>query len=131
MRKKYFARIGERNWVFGTTAVDKKGKPFWVELYSLAGTPIRRHKKVRGDYHPFDPAQELYGERLRQERMSEDMSHRKQWHSCGFPGDARLKLQSNQSLADWSFSPGFGTARGGYPVNCSEIKGTPVEVDIG
>ena len=79
VRKKYFARIGERNWVFGTTAVDKKGKPFWLELYSLAGTPIRRHKKVRGDYHPFDPAQELYGERLRQERMSEDMSHRKQW----------------------------------------------------
>ncbi|MCY1359862.1 group II intron reverse transcriptase/maturase [compost metagenome] len=79
VRKKYFARIGERNWVFGTTAVDKKGKPFRLELYSLAGTPVRRHKKVRGDYHPFDPAQELYGERLRQERMSEDMSHRKQW----------------------------------------------------
>ncbi|SCU78764.1 RNA-directed DNA polymerase (Reverse transcriptase Retron-type) (fragment) [Cupriavidus necator] len=79
VRKKYFATIEARNWVFGTTTVDKKGDPFWLELYSLAGTQIRRHKKVRADYHPFDPAQEMYGEKLRQTRMSEDMSHRKQW----------------------------------------------------
>ncbi|CAG9176153.1 hypothetical protein LMG23992_03134 [Cupriavidus laharis] len=79
VRKKYFATIEARNWVFGTTTVDKKGNPFWLELYSLASTQIRRHKKVRADYHPFDPAQEMYGEKLRQARMSDDMSHRKQW----------------------------------------------------
>ncbi|MBP0631740.1 group II intron reverse transcriptase/maturase [Cupriavidus sp. AcVe19-1a] len=79
VRKRYFATIGERNWVFGTTAVDKRGDPFWLELYSISGTPVRRHQKVRGDYHPFDPAQELYGERLRQARLLENMAHRKQW----------------------------------------------------
>jgi len=79
VRKKYYAPVGDRSWVFGTTIVDDGGNSRWVGLYSLAGTPIQRHKKVRGDYHPFDPAQERYGETLRQERMLNNMSHRKQW----------------------------------------------------
>ncbi|KAF7961527.1 group II intron reverse transcriptase/maturase [Cupriavidus sp. UYMU48A] len=79
VRRKYFATMGKRNWVFGTTTVDKKGNPFWLELYSLAGTPIRRHTKVKGEYNPFDPVWEMYGEKLRQERMLQSMSHRKQW----------------------------------------------------
>jgi RNA-directed DNA polymerase len=77
--KKYFASIGDRNWVFGTAVAKDAGDEGWVELYSLAGTPIRRHTKIKGDYHPFDPAQELYGETLRQERLVYSMSHRKQW----------------------------------------------------
>ncbi|WP_454736341.1 group II intron reverse transcriptase/maturase [Cupriavidus necator] len=79
VRKKYFASVGNRNWVFGTTAVNKAGEGYWMELYSIPGTLIRRHKKVRADYHPFDPAQEMYGEKLRQERMADRMSYRKQW----------------------------------------------------
>ncbi|WP_454741250.1 group II intron reverse transcriptase/maturase [Cupriavidus necator] len=79
VRKKYYASAGDRNWVFGTTAVNKAGERYRLELYSIPGTPIRRHKKVRADYHPFDPAQEMYGEKLRQERMADRMSYRKQW----------------------------------------------------
>ncbi|ABF09756.1 group II intron reverse transcriptase/maturase [Cupriavidus metallidurans] len=79
VRKKYFASIGMRNWVFGTNVLGKAGERYWMELYSIPSTPIRRHKKVRGDYNPFDPAQEMYGETLRQERMAESMSYRKQW----------------------------------------------------
>ena len=79
VRTKYFASLGGQNWVFGTTGVNKVGEDYWMELYSLSGTPIRRHKKVRGDYNPFDPAQEMYGETLRQARMAESMSYRKQW----------------------------------------------------
>ncbi|AQV94601.1 group II intron reverse transcriptase/maturase [Cupriavidus necator] len=79
VRKKYYASVGDRNWVFGTTAVNKAGKRYWMELYSIPSTLIRRHKKVRADYHPFDPAQEMYGEKLRQERMADRMSYRKQW----------------------------------------------------
>ncbi|GLC94642.1 group II intron reverse transcriptase/maturase [Cupriavidus sp. TA19] len=79
VRRKYFATVGERNWVFGTKFVSGNGSVGWTELYSLAGTPIRRHKKIRGDYNPFDPTQERYGEKLRQERMLENMAHRKQW----------------------------------------------------
>ena len=79
VRKKYFASVGTRNWVFGTNALDKAGERYWMELYSIPSMPIRRHTKVRGDYHPFDPAQEMYGETLRQARMVENMSYRKQW----------------------------------------------------
>lgn len=79
VRKKYFTTVGGRNWVFGTTVTNAGGEVDWMALYSLEGTPIRRHKKVRGDYHPFDPAQERYGESLRQVRMLHNMSHRKQW----------------------------------------------------
>jgi len=79
VRKKYFASFGDRNWVFGTELVENDGEKRWRELYSLASTPIKRHKKIRGDFNPFDPAQEMYGENLRRDRMLENMSHRKQW----------------------------------------------------
>jgi RNA-directed DNA polymerase len=79
VRRRYFASDGERHWVFGTHAVEADGSTSWWELYALSGTPIQRHKKVKGDYHPFDPDQERYGETLRQERLLNNMAHRKQW----------------------------------------------------
>jgi RNA-directed DNA polymerase len=79
VRGKYFASIGNRSWVFGTTVTDGDGSKQWFELYQLSGTPIERHKKIKGDYNPFDPAQEMYGETLRQTRLLNSMSHRKQW----------------------------------------------------
>ncbi|SCU75748.1 RNA-directed DNA polymerase (Reverse transcriptase) [Cupriavidus necator] len=79
VRKKYFASVGSRNWVFGTTVLQKDGSRRWRELYSLSGTLIQRHKKVKGEYHPFDPEWEMYGETLRQERLLNSMSYRKQW----------------------------------------------------
>lgn len=79
VRRKYYSTVGQRTWVFGTTVVKGVDSKVWTELYSLAGTPIQRHRKIRGDYNPFDPAQELYGETLRQERLLESMAHKKQW----------------------------------------------------
>ncbi|CBJ49962.1 group II intron reverse transcriptase/maturase [Ralstonia solanacearum] len=79
VRKKYFATVDGRNWVFGTAVVKDDGSKQWKELYSLASTAIRRHKKIKGDYNPFDPAWEMHGETLRQERLLHSMSHRKQW----------------------------------------------------
>lgn len=79
VKKKYFASVEGRNWVFATTVEDGNGGKRWMELYSLANTPIQRHKKVKGNYNPFDPAQEMYGEILRQGRLLQSMSHRKQW----------------------------------------------------
>ena len=40
-----------------------------VRLYQLADTAITRHQKVKGDYNPFDPRWEQYGEELRAKRM--------------------------------------------------------------
>jgi len=79
MRKKYFIETEKRAWVFGTTVVEGDGSERSIALYSLANTPIERHKKIKGAYNPFDPAWEMEGETLRQERLLQHMSHRKQW----------------------------------------------------
>jgi RNA-directed DNA polymerase len=52
-----------------------------VVLYRLPDTAIKRHIKVKGSYNPFDLADELYGEKLRQQRMLQSMSHRREWVS--------------------------------------------------
>ena len=39
----------------------------------------QRERLFKGSFNPYDPADELYGEKLRQERMLHSMRHRKQW----------------------------------------------------
>jgi RNA-directed DNA polymerase len=77
--RKYWRSVDDRNWVFATPVTTKEGGKEMLELYSLSGTPIERHKKVRGAYHPYDPQWEMYGETLRQERMLRSMRYRKEW----------------------------------------------------
>ncbi len=79
VRKKYFHTVGERNWVFAVPVTNDDGSKGLQELYQLSGTVIKRHKKIKGAYNPFDPEWEMYGETLQQERMLESMKHRKQW----------------------------------------------------
>lgn len=78
IRKKYWRSVGDRNWVFAAGVQTKDGKKAVMELYSLAGTPIERHKKIKGEFHPYDPQWEVYGETLRQERMLKNMRYRKE-----------------------------------------------------
>ncbi|MEX3762363.1 group II intron reverse transcriptase/maturase [Paraburkholderia phenoliruptrix] len=77
--QKYFHSVGERRWVFAAPVVWKDGSKGLFELYQINGTAIKRHRKVKGDYHPFDPEWEQYGEQLRQDRMWESVRYRKQW----------------------------------------------------
>jgi RNA-directed DNA polymerase len=77
--RKYWRSVDDRNWVFATPVTTKEGGKEMLELYSLSSTPIERHKKVRGAYHPYDPQWEMYGETLRQERMLRSMRYRKEW----------------------------------------------------
>ncbi|MFC7519064.1 group II intron reverse transcriptase/maturase [Herbaspirillum sp. GCM10030257] len=97
LRQKYWRSVGDRNWVFAAD-VDVDGTKNAIELYSLAGTPILRHKKVKGAYNPYDIHDEMYGETLRQERMLKNMRYRKEWATlyiaqsglcahCGFAMD--------------------------------------------
>jgi len=78
IRKKYWRSVGDRNWVFAADVLTKDGNKAVMELYSLAGTAIERHKKIKGEFHPFDPQWEAYGEALRQERMLKNMRYRKE-----------------------------------------------------
>jgi RNA-directed DNA polymerase len=76
---KYFHAIGGRQRVFACPRARKDGITGLFELYNMSGTVIKRHRKISGDYNPFDPTWEAYGEQLRQERMWESMRYRKQW----------------------------------------------------
>ncbi|WP_250476335.1 group II intron reverse transcriptase/maturase [Caballeronia sp. INML1] len=81
VKQKYLHSTGSRNWVFAVPIVRDDGSTGLLELYQLSGMEIRRHKKVKGDFNPFDPQWEQYGEQLRQMRMWESMRYRKQWAS--------------------------------------------------
>ena len=58
-------------WEFLATIRNRRKEAIQLQLYHLADTKIVRHKKVKGDYHPFDPDWEVYGEGLRRERMEQ------------------------------------------------------------
>jgi RNA-directed DNA polymerase len=79
IRRKYWRTVDNRNWVFAADMLIKQGEKGIIELYPLAGTSIRRHKKLKGDYHPYDPQWEMYGETIRQERMQDKMRYRREW----------------------------------------------------
>lgn len=79
IRKTYWRSVGDRKWVFAAAVTLKDGSKGAIELYQLASTPIERHKKIKGDYHPYDPSWEQYGETLRQERMLRNMRYRTEW----------------------------------------------------
>ncbi len=81
VREKYFRSDGGRHWIFAVPVVLDDGSAGLNELYQLRGTPIRRHRKIKGDFNPFDPEWEQYGEQLRQGRMEGSMRHRRQWVS--------------------------------------------------
>lgn len=79
IRQKYWRLVGDRRWVFAAEASKKDGVEGVLELYSLSGTPIERHIKVKGEYNPYSPADELYGEKLHQERMFRKKRYLKEW----------------------------------------------------
>ncbi|MFC5698295.1 group II intron reverse transcriptase/maturase [Pseudomonas sp. GCM10022186] len=97
IRKRYFQIQDSRNWVFATTEIDKKGGKREVVLYSLAGTPIERHKKVSGEYNPYDPSMEMMGEKLRMDRMLKKLKFRKQIAQL-FVSQKGLCLLCNQPI---------------------------------
>jgi len=81
VKRKYFHSVGNRHWVFAAPIVREDGSKGLLELYQISGTEIRRHKKVKGEFNPFDLVWEQYGEELRQERMWGSKRYRKQWTS--------------------------------------------------
>ncbi|WP_458369316.1 group II intron reverse transcriptase/maturase [Pseudomonas mandelii] len=78
VRRSYFQAHEGRSWVFATTVLKADGTKTLAPMYSLASTPIERHRKVSGEYNPFDPSMEEMGEKLRMERMLKKLKYRKQ-----------------------------------------------------
>lgn len=78
IRNKYFRSIGRQNWVFAYPYKNGKGERQFRRLYGLAETAIVRHKRLPGEYQPYDAMQELKWEALRVKRMQHSLRYRGQ-----------------------------------------------------
>jgi len=76
--EKYWPTV-EGRVEFATRMRSEEDESHWVRLYRLADTEIVRHRKVMGDYNPFAPEWEAYGEDLRAKRLLTSRAHREQW----------------------------------------------------
>jgi RNA-directed DNA polymerase len=70
--EKYWQKFGDTR-AYATSSVNRKGEPVSLVLYRLADTKIVRHTKIKGDYNPFDPTWELYGEQRHVTLRSHDI----------------------------------------------------------
>ena len=62
IKRKYFATVGSRHWVFSAQLKGSDGKRERVRLIKASDTRIRRHIKIKCDANPFDPQWEPYFE---------------------------------------------------------------------
>ena len=60
IKKKYFQRVGSRDWVFTGMIRDSQGKAWPIQLMHAAGVKILRWVKIRSAANPYDPEWELY-----------------------------------------------------------------------
>jgi len=61
--KKYFRRQNLRSWIFSTKFRNKKGEINYLNLFPASSVKIKRHVKIQGNAHPFDPAFKEYFEK--------------------------------------------------------------------
>ncbi len=69
VRRKYFHRVGDWNWVFSGQVIGHDGRPHMMRLRYAQNTPIRRHTKIRAAANPYDPEWEPYFERRLRAKM--------------------------------------------------------------
>jgi RNA-directed DNA polymerase len=62
IKRRYFHKVQNRNWVFGATGLEKDGQKHFVTLLACSDTPIRRHVKIKREANPYDPNWEEYFE---------------------------------------------------------------------
>jgi RNA-directed DNA polymerase len=73
LRKRYFKTVGNRNWVFFGSIIEKNGQHREVQLFSAASVPIKRHIKVQEQANPYDPKWEVYFERRLDVKMESEL----------------------------------------------------------
>ncbi len=81
----YWHTLGTRR-EFLAKSTNHRNERVLLRLYRLADTKIVRHVKVKGEYNPYDPAWEVYGEELQVKRTSQ-----------GIQDTQRTKLYIDQS----------------------------------
>jgi len=66
IKRRYFTRKGNRDWVFHDTNAGKKHV-----LFHMSSVPIVRHVKTRQNANPFDPQWRKYFEERRQKKTAD------------------------------------------------------------
>jgi RNA-directed DNA polymerase len=69
VKDRYFVRQGTRDWVFGTEVTDDDGTISFVKLVKASNVSIRRHRKIKAEANPFDPAWRSYFEERHEYQM--------------------------------------------------------------
>lgn len=60
VKDRYFAREGARNWVFRSEVTGDNGETAFVRLVRASDVSVRRHRKIKAEANPFDPAWDRY-----------------------------------------------------------------------
>lgn len=81
VRRKYFRRVGKRNWIFAAEVKDETGTVCLKTLRYAADLKIRRHRKIRREAHPFDTQFSLYFQQRRLQTLK--------WMPVSQKGDLR------------------------------------------
>jgi RNA-directed DNA polymerase len=73
VKAKYFRTNGSRDWLFFG---EQDGKT--VQLCLATNTPIKRHRKIKGEANPYDPVWEVYFEERLGLKMADNLRQRRQ-----------------------------------------------------
>lgn len=70
IKKKYFPKVQDRNWVFTGTRYTKKGEVYRVQLMKAQEVRIQRHTRIRKAANPYEPMWEDYYEARLHKKMA-------------------------------------------------------------
>jgi RNA-directed DNA polymerase len=81
--EKYFRTRGSRKWVFGAKVRLPDGIHRWVDLCLASDVSIRRHRKIKKDANPFDPAWDDYFEQRNRYKVETSRTDRRKLSADG------------------------------------------------
>ena len=70
IKLKYFRTVGGRNWVFFGQIEGRDNQPRLIDLFDLAGVPIKRHIKIKNTANPYDPQWRGYFEKRKARNLA-------------------------------------------------------------
>lgn len=81
IKKRYFHRVGSRDWMFRVEnkkiQADGTTQTYYSELFSASSLPIERHTKIKSEANPYDPEWEEYFEKRDFDRTLKSLEGRK------------------------------------------------------
>jgi RNA-directed DNA polymerase len=86
----YWHHTRLQRWAFAVDTGERsaEGKTVWLTLASACGTPIRRHRKIKKDANPFDPAWREYFAESKLWRHSGTELHESHGHLLAHDNDS-------------------------------------------